>query len=201
MLSLISWAIKHIHPIALVGNFISKDACYPLNKAKEMALLITSYFEGSTATKLKYDAIAGNFDGMGMSFGIIQWNFGKGTLAPVLSDMISTDKNAFKACFGNTSDYESLISSLNSSIETQKKWAVDQQHKNPSEWMLPFKKIGQIKKFNDIQLKHAAIYHDHVMTCVNWLRTLTPDLMQSIELQSYCALYDMCAAAILKLSS
>jgi hypothetical protein len=185
-----SATVLHIHPVALVGNF--RTVCFSLGKAQEMALLITASYEGSNSTVLRYNAVADNFDGMGMSFGVIQWNFGKGTLAPVLSDMIGADEDAFRACFDSASDYNSLVSALNSSEEIQKQWAINQQHSNPTGWSNPFKKIGEINKFNKIQLKHATTYHGYVLNCIKWLRSFQYDLMTKIELQTYCALYDLC---------
>jgi hypothetical protein len=45
-----------------------------LQEVKAKALTITSFFEGW---------LAGNFDGQGMSYGYLQWNFGSGTLQPL----------------------------------------------------------------------------------------------------------------------
>jgi hypothetical protein len=185
-----SAVVHHIHPIAMVGNFFA--TCFPLEKALEMALLITGSFEGSSSPTLRYDAVADNFDGMGMSFGIVQWNFGMGTLAPVFRDMIAVDEIVFKECFNNIADYNSLLAALGSSTGAQKQWAINQQHSNPSGWSAPFRKIGSIDKFNKIQLKHAGTYHGYVVNCITWLRSLRPMLMDKVELQTYCALYDLC---------
>jgi hypothetical protein len=45
----------------------------------ETALSITGKFEGSG-----YDNVTGNFDGEGLSAGILQWNYGCGSLQPLL---------------------------------------------------------------------------------------------------------------------
>ncbi|KAB0641027.1 lytic transglycosylase domain-containing protein [Burkholderia stagnalis] len=182
--------VNHIHPVALIGNFAL--SCFPLDKALEMALLITGSFEGENSTKLRYDAVANNFDGMGMSFGIVQWNFGMGTLGPVLLDMVAADEEAFKSCFDTTSDYESLVAALHSSKEVQKEWAIGRQQANQSGWDASFKKIGGVDKFNKIQLKHAATYNKYVMVCIRWLRGVSHELMERIEVQTYVALYDLC---------
>ncbi|CAB3753745.1 hypothetical protein [Paraburkholderia humisilvae] len=84
-----------------------------------MALLITGSFEGSNSQTLKYDAVADNFDKMGMSFGVVQWNFGAGTLAPVLLDMLNADEATFKDFFENVDDYASLTSALMKDVELQ----------------------------------------------------------------------------------
>lgn len=52
----------------------------------KIAALIYS-FEGSSYTKL-----SGNFDGQGISYGLLQWNFGQGTLQPLLISMNTNHK-------------------------------------------------------------------------------------------------------------
>jgi hypothetical protein len=43
---------------------------------KDKLLRNTGFFEGNDG----YSTVSGNFDGQGISFGIIQYNFGQGTL-------------------------------------------------------------------------------------------------------------------------
>lgn len=68
-------------------------------RAQEIALLASSGYEGKA--KLDFEALAENLDGQGMSFGVIQWNFGQGTLGPILKEMRDADTSAFDACFGD----------------------------------------------------------------------------------------------------
>lgn len=56
----------------------------------EKALHITSKFEGGS-----YDNLAGNFDGMGISAGILQWNFGTGSLQQLLKMYGAIPKGTF----------------------------------------------------------------------------------------------------------
>ena len=46
-----------------------------------MAIMITGSFEGSG-----YGQVTGDFDGQGMSVGVLQWNFGQGTLQRTILD-------------------------------------------------------------------------------------------------------------------
>lgn len=50
----------------------------------EKALTITSRFEGV----LGYSSVGGDFDGMGLSFGLFQWNAGQGTLQPIMRQCV-----------------------------------------------------------------------------------------------------------------
>jgi hypothetical protein len=56
----------------------------------QKCLLITGAFEGA-----RYGGSVGNFDGAGMSFGILQWNLAQGTLQPLFSEMYSSDPTRF----------------------------------------------------------------------------------------------------------
>jgi hypothetical protein len=60
-----------------------------LNPASiEKALSITGHFEDSDDP---FGAVSGNFDGMGISLGVLQWNIGSGSLQPLLKEL-STDE-------------------------------------------------------------------------------------------------------------
>jgi len=48
----------------------------------ELCLAVSGTFENSTG--VDYAAITGNFDGMGISVGVLQWNAGSGSLQPLL---------------------------------------------------------------------------------------------------------------------
>src|SRR5262245_35357675 len=52
--------------------------------AEEKALRITTTFE--TGRPLNPAGLAGNFDGQGLSFGMLQWNIGTGSLQPLLRE-------------------------------------------------------------------------------------------------------------------
>lgn len=53
----------------------------------ELCVQITGTFEDGAPT---YDAVAGNFDGQGLSVGILQWNAGSGTLQNLLVNIAAT---------------------------------------------------------------------------------------------------------------
>ncbi|QVI86081.1 M23 family metallopeptidase [Pseudomonas viridiflava] len=180
----------HLHPIAFVNNLLSVS-CIPLDKAKEIALLVSSGYEGKS--KLDYEALADNFDGQGMSFGVIQWNFGQGTLGPVLLEMRAANQAVFDSCFGANMNFQALLNSLTSANKAdQMNWAVGIIASNRAGWKSAFKKIGEVEAFQKIQLNHAAKYNSNIVSCVKLMRELSPNLMEKVELRTYCALYDLC---------
>lgn len=65
--------------------------------AEEKALRITSTFE--TGRPLGFGGLTGNFDGMGLSFGLLQWNIGSGSLQPLLWEFAQRHSQRFDTVF------------------------------------------------------------------------------------------------------
>ena len=169
-------------------------AAPPLNldQAQEMALKITTFFEGGKS--MNYQALAGDFDGQGTSFGLIQWNFGQNTLGPLLRKMLLADATAFAACFGPNADYPSLQKALSDNKkDDQLAWARKLIKNNRAAWQDAFTKIGANDNFNRIQRNEAAAhYHPLVVAAIASIRPLAPDLMKAVDFRSYAALFDLC---------
>jgi hypothetical protein len=173
-------------PSTTAADYIS------LAEAQEMALKITTTFEGST---MDYQSLAGDeLDGMGMSFGLIQWNFGSNTLGPVLKKMLDKDSAAFAACFGSDTDYDTLKTALGAKKQADElKWARDLQKKNRTAWEAAFKKVGANEKFKKIQLEEAVgKYHRNALGVIKEIRDISPTLFQKVEFRSYAAIFDLC---------
>jgi len=163
-----------------------------LADAQEIALKITTYFEGGKS--MNYKALAGNFDGQGTSFGLIQWNFGAGTLGPLLKKMLDEDSAAFEACFGADADYATLKKALNDGkTDDQMKWAKDRIAKKKAAWKAAFEAIGDVETFQKIQREAASgEYHPLVEKVITKIRDITTTLMTQVELRSYAAMFDLC---------
>lgn len=182
--------VWHFHPIGFLGNFLS-SSCIPLDKAKEIALLVTSGYEGKD--KLDYEALADNTDQQGTSFGIIQWNFGQGTLGPLLLAMRAANQQKFDSSFGANMNFQSLLSAMTSAnIPAQKSWAQGVISNNRAGWTSAFTTLGQIEEFKKVQLDFAAHYQEKIKSCIALMRELAPHLMVKVQLRTYCALFDLC---------
>jgi hypothetical protein len=162
-----------------------------LADALQLALTVTSYFE--TSKPMNYQGVVGDFDGQGVSFGIIQWNFGRGTLGPLLKQMLQTDEAAFAACFGPSTDYDTLKNGiLSGNVAGQMIWARSQQSANPA-WKAPFVALGLIDEFNQIQRQYATSdYPALAVLVIANLRAINSTLMANVEARSYAAIFDLC---------
>ena len=163
-----------------------------LSDAQEIALKITTYFEGGIS--MNYQALADDSDGQGTSFGLIQWNFGQNTLGPLLKKMLDAYPTAFRGCFGDDADYDTLKKALTDGNQAgQFKWARDLLKNNRSAWKSAFRKIGSIGAFDQIQREQAiAKYHPSAERAIKSLRAISPTLFAKVELRSYAAIFDLC---------
>lgn len=163
-----------------------------LDDAHLAALKITTVFEGSGS--MNYKALAGDFDGMATSFGLVQWNFGMGTLGKLLNKMRTLDATTFDNCFRAGANYDTLKAALIARDKAaQMKWARD-LYSTPSgkkAWKDSFNAIGSVDKFNKIQFDTAiAEYNPTVEKDIKFLRELSPVVMTGVEFRSYAALFD-----------
>ncbi|MBN6070206.1 hypothetical protein HYE53_03645 [Aggregatibacter actinomycetemcomitans] len=167
----------------------SLQGCIPFKQAREIALQVSGGFEGKTP---RYDTLADNFDGAGMSWGIIQFNFGQDTLGPLLRKMRAKNLTAFNSAFSNHKDLESLNEALDSGKINQINWAKNMQlPANRSRWREIFNNLAKIDEFNDIQLEAVKPYDDQAVRIIKWMRGLYPDLMKQAELKTFVALHDL----------
>ncbi len=126
---------------------------------KNRILNNTGFFEGDNG----YSQITGNFDGQGISFGIIQFNFGQGTLQSLLEDYIDDYKDEFYEIFGRTKGDKLKDVVKNYSKKDQIKWADSistgkNNYSVKSEWKKAFEEMGESRNNIKIQKEYAKQY-------------------------------------------
>ncbi|MFS0558708.1 hypothetical protein [Brevibacillus sp. 179-C9.3 HS] len=132
-----------------------------ISKSVKLNLLeSTGFFEGNDG----YSSVSGNFDDQGISFGIIQFNFGQGTLAPLLKDYINKNEADFKDIFGSSKAATLKKVVFDYSKSKQITWGDSISTKSGAdivtEWKKPFQKLGEEASMQELQLKHAEQYFD-----------------------------------------
>jgi hypothetical protein len=122
--------------------------------AEEKALRITTTFE--TGRAFGFGGLTGNFDGMGLSFGLLQWNFGSGSLQPLLTEFSQKYPQQFVLVFGT--DAARLQQVLGQSQEAQLAFARsinNAKNRVMEPWVTYFRKLEANPAFQQIQLKHV----------------------------------------------
>ena len=178
--------VYHMNVIGLVGEF--GGSCITLKEAKEIALQVSGSYEGLSPS---YSSLAKNFDGAGMSWGIIQFNFGQDTLGALLRDMKVESLKKFNTCFENEDDLKSLNNALASGTQSQIDWAIDMQTNHETRWKKIFNSLAEVSEFQEIQLKAVERYDNTAINIIEWMRAKKPELMQQINLSTFIALHDL----------
>lgn len=135
----------------------------------ERCLELTGAFETSQLPPASYGASVGNFDGAGMSFGVIQFNLKSCTLQPILRQMASQYPAIVQAAFGKLlSELQTMLSTR--STQYQIDWAARRTvNSRPllPEWREAFRKLGVTQECIAIQRKVAKdkYYSNAVKMC------------------------------------
>jgi len=142
-----------------------------LTPAQLKAVQITSTFE--TGKRGGFYGLSGNFDGYGISFGLVNWNIGSGSLQPLLRDFASEQPARWNAIFG--SDAASFLAVItpkgNAATKAQLRFAIDEMNtstvvkgkprwsvKEP--WVTYFRKLSEDSAFQAIQVRYVRTLLD-----------------------------------------
>lgn len=120
-------------------------------------LSLTGSFETGQRPPGCFAAIAGDFDGQGMSFGALQWNFGQSSLQPLLQQMDQAHSDVIDQLFGN--DASELRSVLTKSHPDQMTWIrsiQDGGHHIQQPWRDQFSALGHSGEFQALEVKAAT---------------------------------------------
>lgn len=133
-----------------------------------LALNLTGSFEGRDGWK----NITNNFDGQGMSLGLMQQNFGQGTLQPLLIKSIQKDSSNMKKIF-TSGDYASLKTMLedwgDKAIATQS--LVRKLSTSQEELFAPPGPINALDIGGDLHFEKDAVTTQAVNVSVQWAAT------------------------------
>jgi hypothetical protein len=145
-------------------DILAGGAFSGLTRSEQKALAITSTLE--TGQRGGFNGLSGNFDGMGISFGLVNWNIGSGSLQPLLRDFAREFPRRWSTAFGPDADrFLSLIlprqdAARKSQLEFAKlemnvlrngKWQVKQP------WVTYFRRLAEDAEFQRIQVRYARI--------------------------------------------
>ena len=124
-------------------------------------LALTGSFETGRFSPGCFAAVTGNFDGQGMSFGALQWNFGQGTLQPLLKEMFTNHRETSSAIFGaNLNRLQQAIDGGDESAVVFAASIQDQARKTIAEpWKQMFTTLGLTPEFREIQVRGVAAYY------------------------------------------
>jgi hypothetical protein len=128
-------------------------------------LTLTATFETSRGPPECFSGVSGDFDGQGVSFGVLQWNFGQGSLQSLLKAMLAEHPSVMVAVF--QSRLAVLQAALAASDDELMHFARSIQDLNRhvlnEPWGGMFKSLGRTPECQSIQVKHARGVFDRAL--------------------------------------
>lgn len=143
-----------------------------------------------------YEQVTGNFDGAGISFGVVQFNFKSGTLQRLFEMFYLADPEALQACFDRPEQYDELSRIVKGSKSKAIKWGDGistgtGKSKVIAPWDKCFRAMGQVEKFKQIQKSFA--YEKYGQLMLSTLAFL--EGLSDVEIRNHrclTAIFDMC---------
>ena len=122
-------------------------------------LALTGTFETNTGAPDCFCAISGDFDDQGLSFGVLQWNFGQGSLQPLLRDLISQCPKVAQTVFQDELDV--VTAALAAPHDDLMRFVHSIQHPAThvvnEPWRGMAKALGRTPEFQRLQVKAAGV--------------------------------------------
>jgi hypothetical protein len=131
-------------------------------------LALTGGFETNHPPPDCFAGLCGDLDGQGISFGVLQWNIGQGTLQPLLTQMNQNHPDLLGQVFGP--NYSALAAMLDETVDEQLAWARSIQdpfrHVLFEPWQGLFRTLGRLQEFQDIEAQSAGgIFQQALALC------------------------------------
>jgi hypothetical protein len=129
---------------------------------KEKTLAMTAFFETSNTYPECYGITAGNWDLQGLSHGVLQYNFGTGSLQPLWNYLNTTYNQLCRNVFG--ADYQEWADILGKTTEEQVAWAdgisdsATGKHSVVQPWKDYFMNLGTSQESIDKQIDMSAAW-------------------------------------------
>lgn len=131
-------------------------------KLSYRCLALTGSFETGKPPPDCFAGLSGDFDGQAISFGALQWNFGQGSLQPLMIKMTDQHPDIVEHIF--TDRCAEFLEVLKTPQEHQLEWCRSVQDLNRfrfrEPWQGLFKSLGRCKEFQDLQVEAANELYD-----------------------------------------
>lgn len=125
-------------------------------------LALTGSFETGKPPPDCFAGLSGDFDGQAISFGALQWNFGQGSLQPLMIKMNEQHPDIVEHIF--TDHCAEFREVLKTPQEHQMEWCRSVQDLSRfgfrEPWRGLFKSLGRCKEFQDLQVEAADRLYD-----------------------------------------
>jgi hypothetical protein len=128
-------------------------------------LALTGSIETGCSAPECFCALSGDFDGQGLSFGVLQWNFGKETLQPMLRDFLREHPDAARDVFHDQLGV--VAAALDAPRDELLNFVRAIQHPVKhtifEPWCGMAKTLGRTPQFQAMEARYAADMYGHAL--------------------------------------
>ncbi len=127
------------------------------DKLARRVVSLTIAFEQGEVSPAEYSGIvSGDFDGHGLSFGILQWNLGSCSLQPLLEAFRRKDNARFRTIMETDADFmEQVIEApCNEAPSLARRVLLDADGQVKEPWITRFHALGRERVFQEIQVQY-----------------------------------------------
>jgi hypothetical protein len=135
----------------------------------ERCLALTGSFETGKYPPDCFCGISGDFDGMGISFGVLQWNVGQGSLQPILQQMFEQHEPVAQAIFHEHFDDVKKLGTAALAEQLAFSRSIQQRGQISEPWFGMLVTLGRAAECQMIQSAQAAkLYAQALEMCTEF---------------------------------
>lgn len=124
--------------------------------ARQVVSLTIAFEQGGISPAEYFGTVSGDFDGHGISFGILQWNLGSCSLQPLLEAFRRKNNACFRAIMETDADFmEQMIAApCNEASSLARRVLLDADGQVKEPWITRFRALGRERVFQEIQVRY-----------------------------------------------
>jgi hypothetical protein len=124
--------------------------------ARRVVSLTVAFEQGGIPPAEYFGTVTGDFDGQGLSFGVLQWNLGSCSLQPLLRAFRDKDRTRFRAVMEAGAVFiERLIAApCDEAPLLARRVLLDEKGQVKEPWVTRFRALGRTRVFREVQIKY-----------------------------------------------
>jgi hypothetical protein len=124
--------------------------------ARRIVSLTIAFEQGGVSPAEYFGTVSGDFDGQGLSFGILQWNLGSCSLQPLLEAFRRKDNARFQAIMETDADFmEQVIEApCDEAPSLARSVMLDANGQVKEPWITRFGALGRERGFQEVQVQY-----------------------------------------------
>jgi hypothetical protein len=132
-------------------------------------LALTGSFETGAQPPECFCAVTGDFDGQGISFGVLQWNLGQGSLQPLLGEVFEKHADVCDSIFHEHADTVRALGKASQNEQMDFSRSIQNSGRVHEPWKGMLKSLGRTSQFQAIQSTHASkLYNAATKQCTEY---------------------------------